>query len=167
MCIRDRPLREELKCTWFLRKRARISQNLQINQQILICDLKFQVCCIFLLCCYCCCCYSEFTIDYQKTYQVVKWFGSLYGRNSIEPDFSGHGLEFLKTYKSINSCWYAISSFKCVAFPSSVAVAVIRNWLSTIKTLIKLSSDLVAFTWGTQVHLISQDTGSNFSKPTN
>ena len=105
-----------------------------------------------------CCCYSELTIDYQNTYQVVKWFGSLYGRNSSAPDFSGNGLEFLKSYKSINRSWYAISSFKCVAFPSSVAVAVIRNWLSTIKTLIRLSSDLVAFTWGTQVHLTMSDT---------
>ena len=114
-----------------------------------------------------CCCYLELTIEYQSTYQVVKWFGSLYGRNSSAPDFSGNGLEFLKSYKSINSSWYAISSFKCVAFPSSVTVAVIRNWLSTIKTLISLSSDLVAFTWGTQVHLISQETGSNFSKAIN
>ena len=118
-----------------------------------------------LLCFYCC--YSETTIDYQNTYQVVKWFGSLYGKKSSEPDLSRNGLEFLKSYKSINSSWYAISSFKCVALPSSIAVAVIRNLLSTIKTLIRLLSNLVAFTGGTQVHLISQDTGLIFSKPTN
>ena len=43
----------------------------------------------------------------------------------------------------------------------------IRIQLSTNKKLIRLLSDLGAFTGGTQVHLNSQDTGSNFSKATN
>ena len=48
-----------------------------------------------------------------------------------------------------------------------VAVAVIRKLLSTIKKLIRLLSDLGACTGGTQVHLISQENASIFSKTAN
>ena len=53
-----------------------------------------------------------------------------------------------------------------LSFPP-VAVAVIRKLPSFIKNLIRLLSDLVACTGGTQLYLIAQDTASIFSQAAN